>query len=113
MHSPALRALPTLKETLTIGDYADACNTLGLDPTRTLRNPVAALPLVASCGLNQARRFLSIALRRGRGVDLDAFESEDAARLMVTAVFVLFVDRVRRQAHRVEGAGVFQELSTA
>ena len=49
MHSPALRALPTLKETLTIGDYADACNTLGLDPTRTLRNPVAALPLVASC----------------------------------------------------------------
>ena len=112
MHTPALRAIPTLKETLTVDDYADACNALELDPIRTLRNPVAALPLVASCEMSAARRFLSIALRRTSVVDLAAFDSEDAARLFVSAIFVHFIDRVRRQTRRVQGAGDYQELCT-
>lgn len=101
-----------MKETLTAGDYADACTMLGLSPIRTLRDPVAALPLVASCDIVQARRFLAMVLHRTSMVDLDAFDSEDAARLMVSAIFVHFVDRMRQQARHVQGAGDYQELST-
>ena len=55
--------LPVMKETLTASDYAEACNLFGLNPIRTLRDPVAALPTVASCDIVQGRRFLSMVLR--------------------------------------------------
>ena len=103
--------LPEMKETLTASDYADACSMLGISPIRTLRDPVSVLPLVASCKIVQGQRFLSMVLR-GRGVDLDAFETEDAARLIVSAVFVHFIARLRRQVRRVQDAGHYPELCT-
>jgi hypothetical protein len=85
-----------LRDPLTLGDYAEACLAFEIDLLRALRDPVSALPQVASAPLETGLRFLRLALVGGFALDLDGLD-EDAVRLFVSVVFVHFIERLRWQ----------------
>lgn len=89
-----------LRSAATADDFDAACRVLDLDPVRVLRDPVAALPLVASCELARGSRFLRLVMTEPAGaLDLYDLDGQDLARLYLCSVFALYVDRFRR-AHR-------------
>lgn len=91
-----------LRSAVTADDFDAACRVLDLDPVRVLRDPVAALPLVASCELAHGSRFLRLVLTEPAGAfDLYDLDGQDLARLYLCSVFVLYVDRFRR-THRAK-----------
>lgn len=100
-----------LRDLLLIGDYVKVCSVLELDPVRTIRDPVRVLPMVAIADLSKGQQFLKIALK-GSVPDLENFEDEDEARMLLTSVFVAFISRVRRQARHDRPPGVQSTAST-
>lgn len=87
---------PRLRTLFTAEDVEAISEALDLDAARMLRDPVRMLPRVASCDMGRARRFLRLVLV-GRVPELCEMESEDAAALYVSNVFVHFAARVREQ----------------
>jgi len=97
MHQTAPLLPIKLKSTLGYYELYEACQALGIDPQHALRDPVLALRLVASSDLTRASGFLRVVCPHGAAPHLADCQSEDQARLLLAAVFAVFIEQVRRQ----------------
>lgn len=95
-----------LLDPLPIDALYDALCALGASPRAALRDPVPCMRLVASADLETGSAFLRAVMPRGMAPDLEAFASEDGARLFLASVMAVVLAKMRIErrsfARRVE-----------